>query len=285
MIKRIITAVVAFAILVPFLIFSGSPSFVFIIMTALLSAIAVFEVSGCAGFGAHPVIRIVLSLASAGVNVLARYAGSDGEFFAYTAIILFFTCFYLFVCATFSKGRIKVVNASVLAAMTVYITLAFSMLTLLRDFEIDGAAVGGKIYLLAFLFAWMPDTGGYFAGRFFGKHKLIPDVSPKKTVEGFIGGIVFALVAGVVYSLCITENIGGIIAIAVASLICAPISVCGDLVASLVKRHYGIKDYGKIFPGHGGIMDRFDSVIAVAPVLYIIAYIARDFGVITATFF
>ena len=119
-----------------------------------------------------------------------------------------------------------------------------------------------------------PGLGRYFTGVLFGKHKLIPDISPKKTVEGAIGGVVFCVLAFVGFAL-LYNNLwlveGGkalpIWLMAIVGLITAVVSMVGDLTMSLIKRHYGIKDYGRILPGHGGFLDRFDSVIAVAVIL------------------
>ena len=132
--------------------------------------------------------------------------------------------------------------------------------------------------LLILCFAWGGDTCAYFAGRAFGKHKLCPVVSPKKTVEGAIGGVlgtmVFGVVATVIYSIAANRmeaftrtNIGVSMYVIIALLACvaAVLGIYGDLFASVVKRQCGIKDYGTIFPGHGGILDRFDSVMFIAP--------------------
>ena len=132
--------------------------------------------------------------------------------------------------------------------------------------------------LLILCFAWGGDTCAYFAGRAFGKHKLCPVVSPKKTVEGAIGGVlgtmVFGVIAPVIYSIAANRmeaftrtNIGVSMYVIIALLACvaAVLGIYGDLFASVVKRQCGIKDYGTIFPGHGGILDRFDSVMFIAP--------------------
>ena len=132
--------------------------------------------------------------------------------------------------------------------------------------------------LLILCFAWGGDTCAYFAGRAFGKHKLCPVVSPKKTVEGAIGGVlgtmVFGVLVTVIYSIAADRmeeftrsNIGVSMYVIIALLACvaAVLGIYGDLFASVVKRQCGIKDYGTIFPGHGGILDRFDSVMFIAP--------------------
>ena len=132
--------------------------------------------------------------------------------------------------------------------------------------------------LLILCFAWGGDTCAYFAGRAFGKHKLCPVVSPKKTVEGAVGGVlgtmVFGVLVTVIYSIAADRmeeftrsNIGVSMYVIIALLACvaAVLGIYGDLFASVVKRQCGIKDYGTIFPGHGGILDRFDSVMFIAP--------------------
>ena len=126
----------------------------------------------------------------------------------------------------------------------------------------------GAFYIItAFLLAMVPDTGAYFAGSFFGKHKLCPIISPKKTVEGAVGGVAGAALLGVIYAFAVN---GGN-SVPQFALICAAgavISMIGDLAASAIKRDKDIKDYGTLIPGHGGILDRFDSVIFTAPVIY-----------------
>lgn len=128
--------------------------------------------------------------------------------------------------------------------------------------------------ILALGGAWIADSGAYFAGVTLGKHKLCPEISPKKTVEGFIGGlisnaVIFALIF-FIYAKCngIGFDILQGLKSALLGLVCAGVSVLGDLTASVIKRQKGIKDYGNIMPGHGGLMDRFDSVLFVIPAFY-----------------
>ena len=111
-----------------------------------------------------------------------------------------------------------------------------------------------------------------FIGASFGKHKLCPKISPKKTVEGAIGGILFcdltAVIIGLIFHFCVMPDANiNFWALILLGVIDAPVSILGDLSFSLIKRNYGIKDYGSIFPGHGGMLDRFDSIIFTAPVL------------------
>lgn len=138
----------------------------------------------------------------------------------------------------------------------------------------------GKYYSLFFVMClgipWMADGGAYFAGVYLGRHKLCPKISPKKTVEGFFGGIVAGTVSAVIVGLIF----GGLIfreidfnylTLLLLGALVSMASVVGDLSFSIIKRENGIKDYGSIFPGHGGFLDRFDSVLFSAPVVYFIA--------------
>ena len=158
-------------------------------------------------------------------------------------------------------------------AMSVAVVLPIGSLAYIRALPSHGIA-----YLfLTMIIAWFSDMGAYFAGSFLGKHKLCEKISPKKTVEGFFGGIVTAVLFGVlgawIYQTAFLNAAGQQVnywLVALIALVTAPISVVGDLFCSVIKRHRGIKDFGNIFPGHGGILDRFDSLIFVTPILYIL---------------
>ena len=133
----------------------------------------------------------------------------------------------------------------------------------------------------------MGDAGAYFVGSAIGKHKLCPDISPKKTVEGAIGGVVTTGIIFVIYayfyrmvqlSMGVDDFSVNYIVLAVVGMVCAVLGMLGDLSASLVKRQTGIKDFGKLMPGHGGMLDRFDSVLFVAPFLAIVLKFLPVFG-------
>ena len=154
--------------------------------------------------------------------------------------------------------------------LTLCVTYSFGTLIRIVD---EHPAFGVFALVLTLAGAWLADSGAYFAGTFFGKHKLAPVISPKKTIEGVIGGtvsggvilLIMAIVYGKLINKDVTMHYAGIF---IAGMICSLIGLLGDLSASVIKRQTGIKDYGKIMPGHGGIMDRFDSVLLVAPFMY-----------------
>lgn len=130
---------------------------------------------------------------------------------------------------------------------------------------------GGRYHVwLIFLCSWGCDTCAYSVGMLLGKHKMAPILSPKKSVEGAVGGVIGAILLGIIYAACTK---GPFLEYAIICGVGALISMVGDLAASAIKRNMEIKDYGKLIPGHGGILDRFDSVIFTAPVIYYLAVI------------
>ena len=147
----------------------------------------------------------------------------------------------------------------------VYVAVMLSFIFLTRNLP-----EGKFIVWLIFLCSWGCDTCAYCVGMLIGKHKMAPVLSPKKSVEGGIGGVAGAALLGAIYAAAIK---GPMVEYAVICGIGALISMVGDLAASAIKRNQGIKDYGKLIPGHGGILDRFDSVIFTAPVIYYLAKI------------
>lgn len=164
-------------------------------------------------------------------------------------------------------------NSNALDGMTTffgffYVFFLISHIYLIREF-----AYGRELVWLAFISAFGCDTGAYFVGVTIGKHKLIPDLSPKKTVEGSIGGIIFATLISVVYGKILEnfisfDDVNVILLCGLAGFVGSFLAQIGDLSASAMKRLSGIKDFGKLIPGHGGVLDRFDSVILTAPALY-----------------
>ncbi|MEG2144278.1 MAG: CDP-archaeol synthase, partial [Oscillospiraceae bacterium] len=157
---------------------------------------------------------------------------------------------------------------------TLAIALSATCLVYMRD--LYGNAVGLYAIIVTLTGAWMSDTGAYFFGITMGKRKLAPLISPKKTVEGALGGVVTALAAQLLFSYIyslILLKLGihchiNYVFLAICSPLISLVSMVGDLTASIIKRQCGIKDFGKIMPGHGGVLDRFDSVFMVIPFVY-----------------
>ena len=274
---RIITAIVAILIFLPILYFSETV--IFPIAMAVLCAVACFEMLQCTQLLKCYAISIPSILLGIALPLLPYFLeAASVEHIGVVAMIVI--ALYVFAVMTFSKGKITLANAGSAYLTTIYIIAAFVALCWLRYF----VPAGNYVYLICFIGAWVTDTFAYFCGYFFGKHKLIPDVSPKKTIEGSIGGTLFCILAMVSYGWIVQLISNGTVTanyltLAISGLFIAVVAQVGDLLMSAIKRTFGIKDYGKLFPGHGGVLDRFDSVMAVARVLAVISSITDLFTV------
>lgn len=245
------------------------------------------------------VVALIAILALYEVFVAMKYIQSRGlvtACFVYTALLPFFninrvhlivlTCSYLFIVALFSllmryRTGLRLEQIGTAFMMTIMISLAFTSIVFLRDMCTQHAVTPFDSFLylaLIFIGAWITDAGAYFVGRFLGKHKMAPNISPKKTIEGAVGGIlcttVLFPVAGLIYQsyaafvhMPVSVDYPVLVLMGVLS---AVVAIFGDLAGSIIKRECQIKDFGHILPGHGGIMDRFDSVMLVAPLMYLL---------------
>ena len=278
MVKRIITAIVAVAILLPVIYFSDT--FVFPFFAFLCTLIAVIEMLKCCGLlrkWGLSVPFIALSV----TPILCWLWRETQALLPAAMVTLLVLALYLFALVVFSHGKILLQDVCIAFLTCFYIIAAFTCIVYLRYLE----NVGQYVYLICFIGAWITDIFAYFAGRLFGKHKLIPEVSPKKTMEGSIGGIVFCILSMLLFGFIINRIAkdtlsANYLVLAISGLFVSVVSQIGDLTMSAVKRHYGIKDFGKIFPGHGGMLDRFDSVMAVAVVLTAITSVTDLFTVL-----
>ena len=171
------------------------------------------------------------------------------------ASLVLIMCVYVFCYPDYQAGQIMAAFFGI-----VYVGVMLSYIYQTRMLP------GGQFHVwLIFLCSWGCDTCAYCVGVLIGKHKMAPVLSPKKSIEGAVGGVAGAVLLGVIYAF-FTK--GGMVEYGIICGVGALISMVGDLAASAIKRNQGIKDYGKLIPGHGGILDRFDSVIFTAPVIY-----------------
>ncbi len=253
MLTRIITAVDALLLLVPLLIWGGvwGAGALF----ALLSGFCVYEMLGCCGLLKKWVISIPSILLSA---VIALLPILMKEHFTGCIVILLGGLPALLVCflilSVLMHKSIDVERLLMFFCLAVYITAGFTALSVLR------LIFGLWVVALILCIAWFTDTFAYFSGMLFGKKKLCPDISPKKTVAGAVGGTIFGtLAAMLIFWLWGHPFYFGLIGLPLSV-----VSQFGDLSASVIKRRFDVKDYGKIFPGHGGVLDRFDSIIPVS---------------------
>lgn len=266
--------VALFAVLIAF-----SGTLLFPIALAVLAAIALGEIANCIGFLRTWWISIPIMTLGAAAVILAWFFDAD-LFVKYACFGALVIMICVFAASVFARGKFNFSELSALFVCTVYIVAAFASIVLLRR-----SPDGEYLYLLVFIGPWVCDTFAYFTGFLFGRHKLIPEISPKKTIEGSIGGMVFCTASYLLFGF-IVESLGGhdanYILLAVAGFSVSVVSQIGDLIASLIKRQHNIKDYGRIFPGHGGVMDRFDSVLPTAILLYIICSVSESAYLIAA---
>ena len=267
MLTRILTGIVALVIFVPILFFSHTVIFDIAIATA--SFIGTLELLKCVGIMSKYAISAPSMFVSFLIPLLIRYVSNEA-----IMLIIISYLFYLLYAAVFARKENSTNDIALCFFSTVFVTISFTSIIITRNLE----PKGDILYLMIFIGAWSTDTFAYFTGKLFGKHKFMPNISPNKTIEGVIGGIVFCAFAFVLYGF-ITAKLGRFnaepdymfyILLACAGIVTSIVSQLGDLSASAIKRNYGVKDFGSMFPGHGGIMDRFDSVMAVAPVMMII---------------
>jgi len=271
MMTRILTAAVALAIFIPALIFSHT--LFFDIFIAAGSFIGTIELLKCVGVMDKHTISAPSMFVSFIVPLLFRYVSNET-----IMLIVIAYLFYLLYAAVFARKENSTNDIALCFFATVFVTICFTSIIITRTLP-----YGDILYLMIFIGAWSTDTFAYFTGKIFGKHKLLPDISPKKTIEGAIGGIIFCSLSFMLYGFIIArlnrfDAEPNYILLACAGVATSVIAQLGDLSASAIKRNYGIKDFGTIFPGHGGILDRCDSVMAVAPVITIIGAIFLKFS-------
>ena len=271
---RIITAVVGIVVLIGVLF--TFDTLIFNLVITAITLIALHEIYAALGFEKQgwPLLGVLVPYTF--LVMLSSYELYRRLVMPASFLVVLFYAIYLVV----RNGTISYQKASGLAMFSGIVIFCFySFIRLKELLPVEEYGYDAVFFILLILcFAWGGDTCAYFAGRAFGKHKLCPVVSPKKTVEGAIGGVLGTMVFGVIITLVYSvaanrmeaftrTNIGVSMYVIIALLGCvaAVLGIYGDLFASVVKRQCGIKDYGTIFPGHGGILDRFDSVMFIAP--------------------
>lgn len=256
------TRIIAAGVLLPLLllIVLAAPKIFTAILFGLASAVAAFELLSSTGFVRHN--RLILySMVTA--LLVGIWSGLGAQRGWGLLLVLAFTG------ALFGEmmaSHIKLQFQQVVYCFVAGLVLPYLLCSLVR---IHSTLHGRSFILIAFVLAFLSDTGAYFVGMFLGKHKLAPVISPKKTVEGMIGGVVCAVLGMLLYTLILDlafpifrVNYLYAVVYGVAGSLA---SVFGDLSFSVIKRQCGIKDYGNLIPGHGGILDRFDSMMIVAP--------------------
>lgn len=257
------TRILAAAVLIPvlLLVVLVAPKWVAAVIFAALLAIAAYELLFRTGLVKHP--RLVLySCVMAAAVVMWSYFDAEN---AYAALGI--PVFVMILFAEMMSDHVKVRFESICMCMVAGILIPYLLSAIIRILTLK---TGRYLIITPFVVAFCADAGAYFAGMRFGKHKLAPVVSPNKTVEGVLGGLVCATLGMVIYTAVLQFAFRFQVNYALAVLygmLGTVVDVMGDLCFSVIKRQTGIKDYGNLIPGHGGVLDRFDSLVTVAPVM------------------
>lgn len=259
---RTISGVVLLAILLVTFILGG---YVIFGLTLLLSLVGLTEIYKTVG-----IEKTALGIAGY-ISVVAYYGlilwkGTELIGMFIIGLLIVVTALYVF---TFPKYKTEQVLMAFFGV--VYVAVLMSFLYFIRN-----TADGAFTIWLIMISSWGCDTCAYLAGVIMGKHKMAPILSPKKTIEGAVGGVIGAAAIGAIYGAVVGSHMEFVsnapVYFAILCACAGLISMVGDLAASAIKRNYEIKDYGKLIPGHGGVLDRFDSVIFTAPIIYYLIY-------------
>lgn len=262
-VTRLCSGIVLVALILYTVITGGNVLFGF---NFIISMLAVYEL--------YKVLDIEKSIPglTGYVAMIAYYVliFTDKTQYTFMLIIVFLICLLAEYVFMFPKYKTEQISNALMCML--YGGVLLSYIYLIRN-----GNNGAYTVWLIFLCSWASDTCAYVAGVAFGKHKMAPVLSPKKSVEGAVGGVIGAALLGAIYATIFSSHINlsvhPVIAFAIICAVGALISMVGDLAASAIKRNHDIKDYGKLIPGHGGIMDRFDSVIYVAPIIWMLLQI------------
>lgn len=261
--QRIITAILALILFIPLTLYGDWP---FAIFVYLIASIGLWELLRMRGTDIYffpsflSIILLWVILAPSSISESFLWHTKSELIMVFVLVLLSYT--------VLKKNKFTVEDAAFFLLATLYVGMGFYYFLETRN------SVDGLVTILYVLFiVWSTDTGAYFFGKAFGKNKLWPQISPNKTIEGAVGGIILAAIVGSIFHLVHPFDYSLWIIIGV-TIIASVFGQIGDLVESAYKRHFEVKDSGSILPGHGGILDRFDSMMFVFPLLHFIHFIS-----------
>lgn len=267
MAKRILVAVVLMPVMLWIMLVP--PALAWTALVCFISAMAAFELLRAVGGDETTLPMRAVTILAAAMLPFGSWAGWGAAYVNLVSFVVTAVCFWCAIRA-YDEGNARIGFFHVLASLFagVIIPLALSALVELRRMD-----HGKYLVLLAVLLTFVTDAGAYFAGVFLGRHRGVTKVSPNKSVEGYIGGFVSGAVFAVLYGLVAEKIDGGsvnLLSLALCGLFGAVATEVGDLAFSFIKRQYGVKDFGHLLPGHGGMLDRFDSMLFCGPVVLFI---------------
>lgn len=255
---RLLTAAVAVPLLL--LLLMVADKIVAAVVWGLMLAIGAYELLFCTGLIKEPRLVIYSCIMAFGVTMWSYFDAIHA--FGLLGTMVFLCLLY----GEMMMAHVKITFDKLAMCVMGGLVIPFLLSSIVRILSMK---VGRYVILVPFVVAFLSDTGAYFCGMMFGRHKLAPVISQKKTIEGAVGGIITAVVAMVIYALILQFNHFQVdyVNAMIYGLVGSVAGVFGDLCFSVVKRQTGIKDFGSILPGHGGILDRFDSMMLVGPLM------------------
>ena len=252
--QRVISAIVAIIIVVPIVLYGGIP---FYLGASVLGLIGFYEMLKARKIERDiPNIMKIVCMFAFIIIMMDNWGNKVLVFNSNDKLILSILLTVIPIVFFNKKKSYDINDALFMLGTIMFLGISFNHLVNIRV-----GSLYNFIYLV--LITTMTDTFAYFTGRLIGKHKMCPSVSPNKTWEGFVGGLVFGTIISVVFYVCAFDFTGSVFLLVLVSMLLSVVGQLGDLVFSSIKRHYKIKDYGNIMPGHGGVLDRLDSLLFV----------------------
>lgn len=256
---RILTAILAIIIYLPFLVLGNNYYLFANIILSIFASKEIFNII----FKKKNISILLLEI----YLVLYIFLSKNIENFYFRLLLFFIIILFMFIKVILSSHQVKLIDILVSISLTIYASIGFYSLDLLRNININ-------LIFFILITIWVTDSMAYFGGMKYGKNKLSVNISPKKTIEGSCIGTFSSLLVGIVFYF-FTDIFNNIIISIFITFIVSILGQIGDLIESAFKREYNVKDSGNILPGHGGILDRFDSLILASPFLLIIVEILR----------
>ena len=264
-VTRLISGVILLAVMILAVCVNGPVLFFFLLAISLIGMFELYRATGVRGESDN-LLTITAYAGCVLYYILVWFSWKDYYLPGVLAAMILLLFVYVFLFPKYHSDEVMTAFFGI-----VYVAVSLSFIYQTRNLK------DGQFYVwLIFICSWGCDTMAYVAGRLFGRHKMAPVLSPKKTIEGAVGGVAGAALIGAIYAAAIGRFLESgssrILIFALISAVGALVSMTGDLAASAIKRNKDIKDYGNLIPGHGGILDRFDSVIITAPIIYILTF-------------
>lgn len=258
---RIITAIVGLAIFIPLIVYGHWPLTIAAIVLGIVAMSEILAMKKMFLISFEAIVSYLgVALLILPDSWLDFLPSATTRWFAFYVLVIL-----LLLHTVIRKQRFTFDDAGVLTLAMLYVGMGFR-------YFIEARSVNFETLLYGMLIVWITDSGAYLIGRKIGKHKLAPKVSPNKTWEGSVGGTIAATIILAIYLYFIPVG-GSLIPMICMTLILSVLGQFGDLIESSLKRFYGVKDSGKILPGHGGILDRFDSMLIVMPMMHLLGII------------